>query len=241
MTLRRTEASLIAVSVCGTLLSPVAAAAMQRDSDQIVFDDPRPLAAAVLELEHRCRCVITYEDVRWTQSQVEDAAVVPNRSPDGLRAQVPKGRPLTVTLSRKIDTGVPGEMPAALQAVFQAFEESGNAGAFRVVSTRAGFHVVPAQHALFDVRITLPARTRSVAQAIPEIVAEAGAASGNRILVGSVPVNLLMQTTTDSGASGERFGDVLAGIFASTGRALSWRLLYDFRMKAYYLNIHGVQ
>jgi hypothetical protein len=94
---------------------------------------------------------------------------------------------------------------------------------------------------LFDVRITLPARTRSVAQAIPEILAEAGAASGNRILVGRVPVSLLMRTTTDNGANSERFGDVLARIFASTGGALSWRLLYDFRMKAYHLNIHGVQ
>jgi hypothetical protein len=241
MTLLRTEASLIAASVCGTLLSPVASTAMQTDSDQIVFDDPRPLAAAVLELEHRCHCVITYEDVKWTQSQVEDAAVVPNRSSGGLRAQVPQGRPLTVTLSRKIDAAIPGEMPAVFQAVFEAFEQSGNPGAFRVVSTGASFHVVPAEHALFDVRITVPARTRSVAQALPEILAEAGAASGNRILVGRVPVNLLTRTTTDGGASDERFGDVLARIFASTGRALSWRLLYDFRMKAYYLNIHGVQ
>jgi hypothetical protein len=241
MTLRRTEASLIAASVCGTLLSPVASTAMQRDSDQIVFDDPRPLAAAVLELEHRCHCVITYEDVRWTQSQVEDAPEVASRSTDGLRVQVPKGRPLTVTLSRKIDSAVPGEVPAALEALFEAFEQSGNPGAFRVVSTPAGFHVVPAEHALFDVRITLPARTRSVAQAIPEILAEAGAASANRILVGRVPRNLLMRTTTESGANNERLGEVLARIFASTDRALSWRLLYDFRMKAYYLNIHGVQ
>jgi hypothetical protein len=240
MTLRRTEASLMAASVCGTLLNPVASAAMQRDSGQIVFDGPRPLAAAVLELEHRCHCVVTYEDVRWTQSQVEDAPVVPSRSSGGVRAQVPKGRPLTVKLNRTIDTAVPGEMPAAFQALLHAFEQSGNPGAFRVVSTRAGFHVVPAEHALFDVRVTLPARTRSVAQAIPEVLVEAGAASGNRILVGRVPVNLLMRTTTDDGANSERFGDVLARIFASTGRALSWRLFYDFRMNAYYLNIHGV-
>jgi hypothetical protein len=240
MSLRRTEASLIAASVCGTLLGPVAAPAMQKDADQVVFDDPRPLAAAVLELEHRCHCVITYEDFKWTQSQVEDAAQMPTRSPNGPRLQVPKGRPLTVALISEVDAKVPGEMPAALQAVFDAFEQAGNPGAFRIVSTRTGFHVVPAEHALFDVPVTLPGRTRSLAQAIPEILAEAGAASGNRILVGRVPVNLLIRTTTDGGASGERFGDVLERILASTGRAISWRLLYDFGMNAYYLNLHGV-
>lgn len=223
--------------LCPLLLAPIASAG-QQETAEVVFTDPRPVGAAVLELERRCRCVITYEDVRWTESQVEDAAEVPARSRDGRRAQVPRGRPLTVTLSSKLDPAAPGEVTAALESVFQAFERTGSPGSFRVVSRPDAFHVVPADHALFDVRITVPARTRSVAEAIPEILAAAGAAGGSRVLVGRVPLNLLMGTTTDAGADGERFGDVLARALGSTGKALSWRLLYDFGMKAYYFNIH---
>jgi hypothetical protein len=240
MTSRRARGSIVCASLCATLFIPVATTAMQEESDRVVVDDPRPLAAAVLEIERRCRCVVTYEDVRWISSQVEPAAHLSGR-PGALRAHVPKGRPLTVTLPRKMDPAVTGDMAAALHAVLQAFEQTGSPGAFRAVSTPFGFHILPADHALFDVRITLPSRTRSVAEALPEVLAGVAVASGNRILVGRVPVNLLMRTTTDGGASDERFGDVLARLLASTGRPMSWRLLYDFGMKAYYLNVHGVQ
>jgi hypothetical protein len=146
--------------------------------------------------------VITYEDVRWTESQVEDAADVPSPSRKGVRVRVPKGRPLTVTLSDKLDA--PREMAAAFDAVFQGFEQTGSPGSFRVVSSGDSFHIVPADHALFDVRITVPARTQSLADAIPALLAEAARKSDSRILVGTVPLNLLMATTTSDGATGER-------------------------------------
>jgi hypothetical protein len=238
MAKRRIEASLIALSAFITLKGSAVSFAVQREAGPVVFDDPRPLAAAVLELQRRCLCVITYEDIRWTESQVEDSAEVPSPSRKGVRVRVPKGRPLTVTLREKL---APREMGAAFDAVLQAFEQTGSPGAFRVVASGEGFHVVPADHALFDVRITVPARTQSVADAIPAILAEAARTSGSRILVGSVPLNLLMATTTSDGATGDRFGDVLARTLAATGKTLSWRLLYDFGMQAYYLNIHQVQ
>jgi hypothetical protein len=131
-------------------------------------------------------------------------------------------------------------MNAAFQAVFEAFEQAGNAGAFRVVSTGADFHIVPRDNALFDVPITLAPRTRSAAEAIPDILAAVGAATGNRMLLGKVPVTLLMQTSTDGRVSGEPFGEVLTRALSSTGKKISWHLLWDSAMKSYYLNVHGV-
>jgi hypothetical protein len=210
----------------------------QDASGRVVVDDPRPVAAAVQELEHRCHCVVTYEDPTWSQSQVEET---PGLSRDGRHVQVPRGRPMTVTLSIEINPAVTGEVHAALAEVFRAADHAGNPSAFQVISTQGAFHVVPLEQALFDTRITLPSRTESLAEALPRILAEAGAASGRRILLGMAPVNLLMQTTTDAHADGERFGEVLERVLASTGRMMSWRLLHDFGMKSYYLNIHSVQ
>jgi hypothetical protein len=212
MSFGRTGAALTVALLCGALVDPLTARAIQGHSDSLVVDDPRPLAAAVLELEQRCHCVITYEDWKWTQSEVEEVTNVPARSPGGLRPKVPKGKPLSVTLDRQIDATAPDEMQAAFHAVFDAFERAGNPGAFRVVSSQTGYHVVPKDQALFDVRITVAPRSRSVADAIPELLAAAGTASDSRILLGRVPLKLLMGTNTDAGANDERFGDVLARI-----------------------------
>jgi hypothetical protein len=180
------------------------------------------------------------EDVKWTQPEVEDVPGVTKRTPNTLRLQAPKGRPFIVALNRQMNPTAVAQMSTAFQAVFDAFERAGNAGEFRVVSAGDGFHVMPTDNALFDVPITLPSRGRSLAEALPDILATVGAATGNRILIGRVPVTLLMRTSTDGRASGERFGDVLTRALSSTDKRISWRLLYDFAMKSYYLNLHGV-
>jgi hypothetical protein len=241
MSVRRTGVVLIVASLLGTVVVPATARVTQGQLESVVIDDPRPLAAAVLELEQRCHCAISYEDSQWTESEVEEVRSAPAQSPGTLRPKVPKGRSLSVTLDRQIDAASPNEMQAALNAMFDAFERAGNPGAFRVVSSQMGYHVVPKEQALFDVRITVATRSRSVADAIPEILAAVSTASGKQIRLGRVPVKLLMGTTTDAGANNQRFGDVLARILASTGKPLSWRLLYDFAMASYYLNLHTVQ
>ncbi|MGE5243968.1 MAG: hypothetical protein ACM3SQ_07050 [Betaproteobacteria bacterium] len=131
-------------------------------------------------------------------------------------------------------------MNAAFQAVFDAFKQAGNPGVFRVVSSAVGFNIVPRDGAPFDVPISIPVGRRSLAQLLPDMLATVGAASGNRDLLARAPVNWLMQTSAEGGASGDRFGEVLTRVLSSGRNRLSWRLLYDFGMEAYYLNLHNV-
>jgi hypothetical protein len=55
-----------------------------QEAEDVFVNDQRPLAAAIEEFAKRCHCVITYEDVKWGQDQVEPSPVLRSRS-DGHR------------------------------------------------------------------------------------------------------------------------------------------------------------
>lgn len=75
----------LSVNLCAVFLmfSASTLSVAQGVGEEVVVDDPRPLAAAAAEFAKRCHCAITYEDVKWTPEQVEISPTPTRPRPDG--------------------------------------------------------------------------------------------------------------------------------------------------------------
>ena len=115
------------------------------------------------------------------------------------------------------------------------------------------FHVVPVtvrardgrvinQSSILDARISVPfERFRPVTKMLDQIGAALGSATGHRVLVGTIPINLLTPARMEGGATNEVARVVLARTLRATGADLSWRLLYAPSYGYYVLNLSRVQ
>jgi hypothetical protein len=229
-----------AVFLAGLAFGPSGVAVALRDSEQLTIVDPRPVAAAVREFERRCRCVVTYEDVRWRQDQVQDLAGFAGRRSGLPTPQIPKSATFTFDVPRQLELRTPAEIAGALREVLAVFETGGNAGGFRLVEGNGAFHVLPKINGVLDAPVTLGPGKRTLATLIAEMLASLSQTTGQTVLLATGPVNVLQQTSVDIAASNERAGDVLSRALFASGRKLSWQLLYDFGPKRYYLNIYQI-
>lgn len=212
-------------------------AAAPQDVEQLLANDPGPMAGAVDMIERRCHSVVTYEDTRWRSDQVEDL-------PGAIGPSVPKmpaGRPFMFSVSREIGWQGTKGVGRALNDALDAYERTNEAGAFRVALDAPMFHVYPATGAPLDAAISIPAGTRSLDETIRFIRAAVAASTRARINLGTVPTNFMLQARITLEATSDPARRALARALVSTGTALSWRLLFDFRDDAYYLNIHLVR
>lgn len=122
-------------------------ASRQRAVDEIAVDDPRPLAAAIQELQRRYGWVVTYEDppyefVADTLDVTE--AFSRTRDPSNKRRElIPLGGSFTFVYAAGGPSTGPEAQPT-LTALLRSYHQSGNTGVFRLVRTGDVFHVVPA-------------------------------------------------------------------------------------------------
>src|SRR5262249_43507178 len=119
------------------------------------------------------------------------------------------------------------------------YNHSGLPGIYRLTNTGPVFHVVPAQskgrsgaltdrHSLLDTAISIKPGDRTGLDMLREIVdAVSSSHGGVRVMLGSVPLNLLMQTPVQDGAQNEPARDVILHTFDATRRHLTWMLFCD--------------
>ena len=240
LTLRSMSLQLAARLFVGSLaFLPSSAAVAAQNSEELLVNDPRPLAEAIQQFEQRCHCVVTYEDIKWQQDQVEDISASVRRAPNAPRAQVPKGGSFLFILSRQLASATPAQIGSSLRELLAAYETSNHFGNFRLVEGNRAFHVLPSPRAVLDSRVTVAQGDQSLAQAIKAILESVTKSTGEAVVLATGPLNLL-KIIVPIQAQNERAGDVLIRVLFATGRELSWQLLYDFGMKRYYLNIHPV-
>src|SRR5262245_35767555 len=79
---------------------------------------------------------------------------------------------------------------------------------------------------------------RRSCEAIDWLTRAIKASSGQRVVVGMAPVNLIRQSTTHLAASGESARRVLSRILDATGEPLPWQLLYDFESSQFFLSTY---
>jgi len=77
--------------------------------------------------------------------------------------------------------------------------------------------------------------------AVNQVLAAVGAATGQKINLGTAPANYLMNNLMEDGASNTPARDVLLRAFQATGGGVSWQLLYAPTEQFYGFNIYGVR
>lgn len=228
-------------------------------TDQISVNDPRPVALAAETLEKKYGWIITYEDPPYAhESDLVDVTEKVRRDLDKFKPGqapkvfIPKGGDLTFKYSIDPGTQKPVDSAVVVQQLLDAYAIAGNPGVFRLDRDGERLHifaeaakgkdgVLVARRSVLDVPITLPAQKRNGLELLEAFCSAVSQASGTRVVVATVPMNLFYRYQTGSGAKEQMARDFLTHEFDRMNNVkLSWRLLYDPVSKTYFLNIHTV-
>ncbi|MGD9691314.1 MAG: hypothetical protein AB7G17_00560 [Phycisphaerales bacterium] len=225
----------------------------------LAANDPRPLAAAMAELEFRHRVPISYEDAPYVlvtetqdvteQVRLDLAEFAPGQAP---RVIVPRGGSFTFGYEVSATDGQPGSIKDVIQSAIDAHSAKDLAGRYRVVETSNGYAVVPVAHrdgtarlvglnAALDARISVAESSRNGIDALEELCRAVSKASGTPVVIGTAPATLLGRHTTTISARNEPARDVLARLFGEFNVGLSWQMFHDPAGDFYALNIHIVE
>jgi hypothetical protein len=251
---RRWLRALAVVSCC---IAAEASVEVQRQGAQepgtIEVNDPRPLAAAIAELERRHGWVITYEDPPYEYAtEVRDVTGAVRKDSDRSKTVlIPNGGPFAFTYPAGM-TQARAEPVAVLAALLEAYHSSGNPGTFRVVRDDV-FHVLPASSldargvavrrvSPLDtrVRVRVDGESANAFDMLRAILRATSEATGTNIIVGTVPQNLLIQTKVQQPPANTTARTALLRTFATTRRNLSWQLFCQPGTNTCALNVHIV-
>jgi hypothetical protein len=248
--------------VFGTLLGIATAVTVsstfsQTERESISVNNSRPLATVIKDFEDRYGWIVTYEDPRYVhQNDILDVTEAV-RNPasqirNDARALVPKGGRFDVTYDRPASDSTLMAVQSIVRGIVQQYNATGHPGTFDVVSLDNALHVVPVavtaadgtslvNPSVLEMRVSLPERKgRTVFQTIEHVLTQIENASKQKIVVGTVPTKLLMDSPYEAADANATARQVIRRALQATGRDLSWRLLYGPDVKHYALNIRVV-
>ena len=234
---QRLQRGVTLTAVCLAVATPTRLVAQQPVEDVFV-SGPRPLAAAIKSFAKRCRCAISYEDVKWGREQVEESATLFSRV-DGTPALIPRGTPFTFTVPRDLSQMSAADIAQSLSVVLGQFESSQNPGQFKIVQGPTSLHVLPAHSAILEQRIGLAVDDTPAVVALQAVLRELGRVSGEEISTSSIPLNLLMQRRVSLTASDEPAYHVLSRLLQAADRRLSLQLVFEVTAKRYFLSVYS--
>ena len=245
--------ALLALVALGGLLAQVR-------SSRIDVSDPRPVAAAAVELERHLGWVVTYEDPAWlAESDIQDVTEAVRTDMQGIpafmhglvpRVFVPKGGSFSFELPTA--TMAPSSRLNAVNDILMAHTSAGNPGVFRVQEGASGrLHIVPmvakdrsgqpvAQQPVLSQPITVAARQYQGVEFLSAFTEELSRSTGVDIEIGVVPLNTFIHHTGIHGAGNEPAREALSRFLDGVGGGYSWQLLFDPVDRNYFLNIHWV-
>ena len=213
--------------------------------DRITVDDPRPVKAAVAQLERKYGWIITYEDPPFVHpDDLDDLTVGPS---GGKRALTPKRRRLVVELPP--GTAATRRNRRVIQAVLDANETSNPSQRFRLLESDFGFHVVPAfgrdqsgqvsqVAVVLDTRVTMQLTDVPALDVLNELCLKLSGSGNPRIALGTIPEGLLRTRRVSVTITNDRARDVLVEVLRQLAVPLTWRLLYSpSAPQAYFLNV----
>jgi hypothetical protein len=234
--------------VIAPILTVTGRGTQEPGKDQISINDPRPLALAAETLEKKYGWIITYEDPPYVnESELVDVTDKVRRDLDKFepgkapRVLIPRGGTLTFEYSIDPSTKTPPDSAVVVQQLLDAYAGAGNPGLFRLDRDGARLHIL-ASPSVLDAAITLPAKKRNGLELLDAFCSAVSQASGTRVVMATVPLNLLHRYQTEAGAKDQNAREFLNKELDRTTNKikLSWQLLYDPVTKSYFLNIHLV-
>ena len=223
------------------LIAVVSAFAMsvhsQRSIHIAVSNTPRPVSAAVEQVERLFGQRVTYEDVAYVHpDDMRDVTSEIRR--DGRTSPkifAMRSGSIDIEYTPARESAV-AQVGAILDRVVAQSKAIGNAGEFRVERVDGGHHVIPVAVKgrsgqiepfipLLDTRITLERREESGMNAFLRIVGAVAGTSGRALEPGLSPTNRFFQRSVTLGADKEPARDVLWRALNELGGDLSWKLL----------------
>lgn len=224
-------------------------------SEEILVSDSRPVAAATKVLEEKYGWIVTYEDPRYEyEGDLIDKTDPAYRraNPNGLRALIPRGGQIKLDYQVIASKGVPASPDTLIQSLLDTNAMLDNPGRFSLTRTGNILHVIPSQvrnqqgrlvsdYPILNTRVTFPEQKRSVLSTLELTVKAISQAIQTKVIIGSVPLSLLMNTEVTQSARNEAARSVLLKSLEATKTPLSWQLFYDPGLKWFALNVHPVR
>ncbi len=224
----------------------------------IRINDPRPLAAAAMELEQRHGTLISYEDPAYANpADLKNVGAEVRRGFENVPAEhvpalwIPKGGALNFAYQASRATGKPISDADTLQAMLDAHLAAGNAGGFRAVRSGPMIHLIPSSITneagisapvapVLDANITLARVSGPAVSGLEALCDSVTKATGVTVVPGTFPVNLFAKAAVDLRAENANARETLKALLAQLPGKFSWQLLYDPGLKFYALNIHSI-
>lgn len=217
----------------------------------ITANSPRPLAQVLDALQRKYGWQINYEDPQYVYGGDLTPLPAANAHPSDPASQVrvPNGGAFTLDLPVALAPPMPDEAKA-LNAVVDAYNQSGNPGRFELrKESEQNFDVVGTgarqekgrmseQAVVLDAPITLAEQPRSAVDTIDLIFQQVSQASHIEVALGVSPRSLLAGSKVTVGGTKVAARVLLARTLAGTNRTLYWRMLFNPESKGYLLSLH---
>lgn len=248
-----------AVLLTVVLLAGVCVQAAAQTMESITVSDPRPVAAAIQELEQRYGLIISYEDPEYVfAGDLQDVTAAVRRDLDkpGPHPAVIVPRGPALHFAYPVSNGKPQEEMTALLARMLAEYAKAGGAVFRVQqrTNKWGrmWEVVPAEvrdkngrmvtaKPVLDYGVSISTEERTAMQMFALICRELSQVTGRKIERGTVPLNAFFALRVQMGADvSQPAREVLEKLLGKFMGPLSWSLFYDPGTDAYFLNIDMV-
>jgi hypothetical protein len=193
--------------------------------ESLRVEAPRPILAAIQILEKRYGWIVNYEDPPYTGPGEVVDMTPPSYDGPG-RIIVPRSCRLEIRYPVSPSSGRPESIESVLQMLIEDHARRDNIGRFRIRKFGDQICVIPIDGSILDAPIAMPSKTRTLKEAIEEMVRTLTRATGIRIR-GPEP-SPPNPARFEIGASGEPARSVLLRLFSMAPDArYSWTLLHD--------------
>lgn len=238
--------------------SSVAALDINQDGQQrVVFqvNDPRPLAAAIMDLNRYFGWRVTYEDPLYLNDYdlLDITTSVSRDTRSGRRTVVPKGGRLELIVAARGDVSSAGFQMSVLVDLLKKYAESGYPGQFGVRQSDGLVHVVPLtsrgvgavdhpRQSLLDRVVSVSTSATNALDQLANLAAEVGRTGKGGLALGSVPVAELLRSRTNLGSGRSSARAQLVRIVDTIAPRLSWQILCQpGDEELCYLNIYQIK
>jgi hypothetical protein len=213
---------------------------------EITANDPRPLESILDALARQHGWHINYEDPRYGKVDILDDTAPSwlKEHPNGSRAYMVAGGAFYAKIP--VDGYFPDDPMQVLPALIEAYNRSGNPGAFELrTANRESFDVIPTvagdgpQTPLLDTVMDFDATEGdSAAVTLKKFCEELSLRSGETVVFGSPPsANVLHQAHIQHHSENQPAREILRRLYNQVGSNFCWRVFYDPDSNTFWLRM----
>jgi hypothetical protein len=218
----------------------------------VLANSPRPLDQAVAAIRRQYGWIVDYEDPPYDSHDLVDDTDPGWREahPNAKGVTRVAGGTFTTVFSLGSDMNtLPPDRERVLDKVLADYETSGNPGVFTLTKEGADRYAVVGVGVkdsngsekkvapILDNRIVLPLQERTVGDTLQLILRALSEKSEFKVVLGSAPINLILQTKVKLGGDERSARELLTQLATATRFPMVWRLLYDADPGWYFMNL----